>query len=45
MKKRLSILMMTMLLGTASSMAVPAHKKPIQVTQPDGTTVTIKLHG
>ena len=26
-------------------MAVPAHKKPIQVTQPDGTTVTIQLHG
>ena len=45
MKKRLSILMMTMLLGAASSMAVPAHKKPIQVTQPDGTTVTIMLHG
>jgi len=43
--KRLSILMMTMLLGIASSMAVPAHKKPIQVAQPDGTTVTIKLHG
>lgn len=37
--------MMTMLLGITSSMAVPAHKKPIQVTQPDGTTVTIKLHG
>ena len=30
---------------TISMMAVPAHKKPIQVTQPDGTTVTIKLHG
>ena len=28
-----------------SIMAVPAHKKPVQVTQPDGTTVTIKLHG
>ena len=28
-----------------SIMAVPAHKKPVQVTQPDGTTVTIQMHG
>lgn len=26
-------------------MAVPAYRKPVQVTQPDGTTVTITLHG
>ena len=28
-----------------SIMAVPAHKKPVPVTQPDGTTVTIQMHG
>ena len=43
--KRLSILIMAMLLGITSSMAVPAYRKPVQVTQPDGTTVTITLHG
>ena len=43
--KRLSILIMAMLLGITCSMAVPAYRKPVQVTQPDGTTVTITLHG
>ena len=43
--KRLSILVMAMVMGIVSSMAIPASKKPVQVKQPDGTTVTIMLHG
>ncbi|MBR1881264.1 MAG: M6 family metalloprotease domain-containing protein [Prevotella sp.] len=43
--KRLSTAILMLTIMTISMMAVPAHKKPIQVTQPDGTTVTIKLHG
>ena len=45
MKKRLSILMMTLLLGTASLWARPGYSKPVDVLQPDGTTVTLLMHG
>lgn len=36
---------MVLTVMAVSIMAVPAHKKPVQVTQPDGTTVTIQMHG
>ena len=35
--------MLTML--TVSMMAVPANRKSVKVTQPDGSTVTIQLQG
>ena len=43
--RRVSTIVMMLVIITVSIMAIPAHKKPIQVTQPDGTTVTIQLHG
>ena len=43
--KRFSTIIMMLIVITVSIIAVPAHKKPIQVTQPDGTTVTIQLQG
>ena len=43
--RRVSTIIVMLAIITVSIMAIPAHKKPIQVTQPDGTTVTIKLHG
>ena len=45
MKKRFSILMVVMLLGTASLWARPGYTKPVDVLQPDGTTVTLLMHG
>ena len=44
MKKNLIMLLMTGLLAL-SMHAIPADPTPMPVTQPDGTTVTIKLHG
>ncbi len=32
-------------LGSVAGHAVPAYNKPVRVTQPDGTVVTITLHG
>ena len=43
--KRLTILMMVMLLGAVSLMARPGYSKPVDVKQPDGTTVTLLMHG
>ena len=37
--------MMTMLLGTASLWARPGYSKPLDVLQPNGTTVTLLMHG
>ena len=37
--------MMTMLLGTAALWARPGYNKPVDVVQPDGTTVTLLMHG
>ena len=43
--RRVSTIIVMLAIITVSIMAIPANKKPIQVTQPDGTTVTIQLHG
>jgi len=43
--KRITILMMTMLLGVASLCARPAYSKPVDVRQPDGTMVTLLMRG
>ena len=43
--KRITTIMMMMLLGTASLWARPATKGAVSVKQPDGTTVTIRLIG
>lgn len=43
--KRLTILLMTLLLCVSSMVARPAHKAAAKVQQPDGTYVTIRLHG
>lgn len=39
------MILMTMLLSTASLWARPAWSKPVDVTQPDGTVVTLCLRG
>lgn len=47
-KKTIQRLAAATLLAAASwtsAMAVPAYPKPIVVTQPDGTQITIQLHG
>ena len=36
---------MVLLSAVVNSMAVPAYNKPVKVQQPDGTYVTIRLHG
>lgn len=43
--KRLTILMIAMLMGIASLWARPGYSKPIDVFQPDGTTVTLLMRG
>ena len=45
MMKRVSIMMIAMLLGAASLWARPGYSKPVDVKQPDGTTVTLLMHG
>ena len=45
MMKRLTIVLVTLLLCVSSMMARPAHKAAVKVQQPDGTYVTIRLHG
>lgn len=44
MIRRISFLTL-LLLSTLSLMAVPAHRGVAQVRQPDGTSVTLQLHG
>lgn len=43
--KRLSTAILMLTIMTISMMAVPANRKAVNVTQPDGTTVTIQLLG
>ena len=43
--KRLSILLLAAILAVASGWAIPALKGGRSVKQPDGTSVTIRLHG
>lgn len=43
--KRLSLIIIAMLLATVSLMARPGCSKPVSVKQPDGTTVTLLMHG
>ena len=44
MKKRWFLFMVTLLVF-AQSFAIPAHPGSVKVTQPDGSFVTIRLHG
>ena len=43
--KKLTMILMAMLLGTASLWARPALSKPVDVKQPDGTVITLCLRG
>ncbi len=45
MTKRVCVLLISFLLGINHLLAVPAYPKPIRVQQPDGSHVTIRLHG
>ena len=45
MMKRLNMIALALLLAAATLWAVPAHRGATIVTQPDGTTVTLRLHG
>jgi len=44
MKKQLLIICIFVMMAY-QSMAVPAHRAPVTITQPDGTSVTIQLRG
>ena len=39
------LLLLTFFVSVFTAMAVPAHKGKVSVKQPDGSTVTIRLHG
>ena len=43
--KRLITALALLLAGVFAARAVPAYPGPVKVTQPDGSTVTIQLHG
>ena len=45
MMRKYFVLTLTLFLQLATAMAVPAHKGATRVMQPDGTYVTIRLHG
>ncbi|MDR0828829.1 MAG: M6 family metalloprotease domain-containing protein [Prevotellaceae bacterium] len=45
MKKTLTLLFALQFVAICSLQAVPAYPLPIQITQPDGTLLTIQLHG
>ena len=45
MKKRFIIMLLVMLVECCTIMAVPAHPKPVKVQQPDGSQLTLQLHG
>ncbi len=45
MKKRFTYLLTGLLLGTFSLLAAPAIPTPFQMTQPDGTTITVRMVG
>ena len=43
--KRFSLIIIAILFGSVSLMARPGYSKPVDVKQPDGTTVTLLMHG
>ena len=43
--KKVLFLLIAGLMAAVTVQAVPAHPKPVKVQQPDGTYVTIRLHG
>lgn len=43
--KRLQTLLIMLLMATATTWARPGYTKPVDVRQPDGTTVTLLMHG
>jgi M6 family metalloprotease-like protein len=45
MIKRVCLFLIIFLLGVNKLLAIPANPKPFRVQQPDGTYVTIRLHG
>lgn len=45
MKKTILSLPIALLLGAAEAFAVPANPAPGQITQPDGSVITVRLHG
>ena len=38
-------MLLVMLVECCTIMAVPAHPKPVKVQQPDGSQLTLQLHG
>lgn len=44
LKNRIGVLAMSCCLVTAAY-AVPANPKPVTLSQPDGTTITVRIHG
>lgn len=43
--KKITLLLLAVLLNAAALWARPALKRPVDIVQPDGSTVTIQLHG
>ena len=43
--RRFSLLLIAIAFAIASMVACPAHTAAVKVQQPDGTYVTIRLHG
>lgn len=43
--KKLQTLLIMLLMATATTWARPGYTKPVDVRQPDGTTVTLLMHG
>ena len=43
--KRISMILLLLVAMVSNSMAIPAFRQKVMVKQPDGTTVTIMLHG
>ena len=43
--KRVFLLLMTLGMLALTATAIPADPTPVKVTQPDGSTVTVRLHG
>ena len=45
MIRKVCLLVLLHVFAIVAAMAVPAHPKPVKVQQPDGTFVTVSLHG
>ena len=43
--KRLTLIMTAMLFAAARLMAIPANPKSVDIPQPDGTIITLLMHG